>query len=168
MVGVATPEEVQLDRPATHVDDRVALEGPVGRVDDDLGQSVGQRRFVGRDACLAGLAGPLHERDAAGLPPDRRRPEDGVAEGVIEVAVGIDDGRHRSAGHTPNVVDDLPCLGVRRARIDDERGAGAEHEPDVLVVEGVAPHEGAVADLCPTVGGRHAAHGRHARPVRFA
>ena len=66
-------------------------EDPVGRVDDDLGEVVRETRLLDRDGLLARLAGADHERDTALVAPDRRGSEDGIAEGVVEVAVRVDD-----------------------------------------------------------------------------
>ena len=57
--------------------------------------------------------------DAALVTPDRRRPEDVVAVGVIEVAVRVDDDRHRRRGQLAQVGQDLARLDVRRAGVDD-------------------------------------------------
>ena len=80
---------------------------------------------------------------------------------MVEMAVGVHDDRHRVASQLPDVVLDLARLDVRRARIDDERLAAAEHQPDVLVVERVPPHEESVAELDPAVIHTHGRHGSH-------
>ena len=59
--------------------------------------------------------------DAALVAPDRRRPEDRVAEGVVEVAVRVDDDPDRGVGQLAQVGLDLARLRVGRAGIDDER-----------------------------------------------
>ena len=56
---------------------------------------------------------------------------------------------HRRRGQLAQVVDDLARLDVGRARVDQEDVVAAEHDPDVLVVERVATHEHAIADLGP-------------------
>ena len=63
-----------------------------------------------------------------------------------------------SRGQLAQVVDDLARLDVGRARVDDERLAAAQHDPDVLVVERVATHE--ARDRRSRPSHRHA-HGRH-------
>ena len=120
------------------------------------------------------LAGPLHERHAALVPPDRRGPEDVIAVGMVEVTVRVDDDRHRVRRQLAQVRDDLARLDVRRARVDDERLAVPEDDADVLVVERVAPHEHAIAELDPAILDAHprmvstAPDGRCAGRVRWA
>ena len=46
------------------------------------------------------------------MTPDRRGPEDVVAEGVVEVAVGVDDDRDRRRRQLAQVVEDLATLDV--------------------------------------------------------
>ena len=72
-----------------------------------------------------------------------------VAEGVVEVTVRVDDDRHRRLGQLAQVGHDLARLDVGGPRVDDEGAAIAQHDPDVLVEEGIAPHEHAIADLDP-------------------
>jgi hypothetical protein len=81
--------------------------------------------------------------------PDRRRPEDVIAEGVVEVAMGVHDDGHRLRGQLAQVVRDLARLDVGRAGVDQQDIVAAKDDPDVLVVELVSTHEDAVADLCP-------------------
>ena len=58
-----------------------------------------------------------------------RRPEDRVAEGVVEVAVRVDDDGDRVAGDLADVLDDLARLAIGRARVDDQRLAVAQDSP---------------------------------------
>ena len=44
--------------------------------------------------------------------PDRGGPEDVVAEGVVEMAVGVDDDRDRRRRQLAQVVEDLATLDV--------------------------------------------------------
>ena len=97
VVGVPATEVAELDAPVADVDVGRLGERPVGRIEDDLGEVGGHLRHLGGDPRPTDLAGPLDERDAAFVAPDRRRPEDVVAEGVVEVAVRVDDDRHRAA-----------------------------------------------------------------------
>ena len=60
-----------------------------------------------------------------------------------------------------DVLDDLAAWPVRRARVDDERLAVAEDQPDVLVVERVATDEEPIADLDPAVVDTHGGHATH-------
>jgi hypothetical protein len=108
-----------------------------------------------------GLAGPFDERDASFVTPDRRRPEDVVAKGVVEMAMRIDDDRDGLRRQRPQVTGDLARLDVGRARVDQEHVVAAQHDPDVLVVELVATNEHPVPDFRPdshrgmvVVGGR--------------
>ena len=78
-----------------------------------------------------------------------------VAEGVVEVPVGVDDDRDRVGGQRAQVGQDLARLAVRRARIDDQGLTAAQDHADVLVVELVAAHEHAVRDLDPAIGDAH-------------
>ena len=103
----------------------------------------------GRDPRPSRLAGPGHERHASLVAPDRGRPEDVVAVGVVEVAVRVDDDRDRVGGQLAQVGQDLARLDVRRAGVDHQDLAPGEDDADVLVEEGVAPHEHAIADLDP-------------------
>ena len=159
MVGVAPPEVAEHDLATTDLDLGAGVgEDPIGRVDvlDDLGEVVGELGFLGGDRPLARLAGAHHERHAALVTPDRRRSEDRVAEGVVEVPVGIDDNADRGVGQLADVLLDLARLGVGRARVDDQALGPAEHESDVLVVERIATDEDASADLHPPSCGSHA------------
>ena len=97
----------------------------------------------------AQLAVPLHERHAALVAPDRGRPEDVVAVGVVEVAVRVDDDRHRRRGQLAQVGQDLARLDVGRAGVDDHDAVAAQDDPDVLVEERIPTHEHAIADLDP-------------------
>ena len=135
MIGVPATKVAELDAPVADVDVCRLVEGPVRRIEDDLGQVGGDLRHLGGDPRPADLAGPFEERDAAVVAPDRRRPEDVVAEGVVEMAVGVDDDLHRRRRQRPQVVDDLARLDVGRPRVDQEDVVAAEHDPDVLVVE---------------------------------
>ena len=116
VVGVAATEEPQLDVATADLDRGRSVERPIRRVDDDLGEVVGQVRLVGGDGRLAPLTGALHERHAARLAPDRGRPEDGVAEGMVEMAVGVDDDRDRVARS--------PRARARRSRAPARRSIG--------------------------------------------
>ena len=169
MVGVATAEVPQLDRPAPDLGRRGRGERPVGRVDDDLVEQARKLGRVRRDRRFARLAGPLHERDAALVAPDRRGPEHRVAEGVVEVPVGVDDDRHGIRREGAQVGEDLARLPVRGARVDDQGLAVAQDHADVLVVELVAAHEHAIPDLDPAIGDAHvpmiSSRTRHDRPV---
>ena len=108
------------------------------------------RRLVRGDPRLARLAGPLHERRRSrSWPQIVRRPEDVVAEGVVEVAVRVDDDRDRVRRQLAQVVEDLARLDVGRARVDDQHLVAAQHDPDVLVEERIAADEHPVADLGP-------------------
>ncbi len=155
MVRVATAEKAQLDGPAAHLGRRRRGERPVWWVDDDLVQQAGELRRVRLDGRLPRLSSPLHEPDTALMAPDRRRPEQRIAEGVVEVPVGVDDDRDRVGGQRAQVGEDLARLAIGRARVDDQRLASTQDHADVLVVELVAAHEDAVRDLDPAIGDAH-------------
>ncbi len=74
-----------------------------------------------------------------------------IPEGVIEVGVRVHDDRHRVAGQLAEVVEDLLCLDMRGAGIDDEGLSATQHDPDVLVVERVPAHEESIAEFDPAV-----------------
>ena len=151
VVGMAAAHEAQTHLPPADLDRGVGGEHPVRRIDDDLAELVGDPGLLGGDRYLPALAGPDHERDAAFVTPDRRRPEDRIAERVVEVAVRVDhdaDGRVRQFA---DVFLDLARLGVGRTGVDDERLGTAEDQADVLVEERVAAYEDLVADLDPSV-----------------
>ena len=154
MVGMSSTEVSKLDPAPADVDRRRLGEDPIGRVDHDLGEIGGQAGLVGCDPGPSGLAGSFHEPRTGDVTPDRRRPEDMVAKGVIEVTVGVDHDRHRLRGECPEVVQDLARLDVGGTRVDHEHGTVAQHHADVLVVERVAPDEHVVADLGPGWHGR--------------
>ena len=168
VIGVAATQEAKLDLPSADLDRRDLAEGAVRRVDDDLVELSGELRRLGGDLRLARLTGAFHEGDAALVPPDRRRPEDRVAEGMVEVAVRVDDDRDGIAGQRPQVVEDLARLPVGRPRIDDQRLAAAQDDPDVLVVERVAAHEDAIAEFDPSVRHAHRPHASRASVTRAA
>jgi acylglycerol lipase len=149
VVGVSATEEAELHRAATDVD-----RGPVGedtfrRVDHDLSQVGGDVGVLSRDPRARRLARSSHERGTACMSPDLGRAKDAIAEGVVVVAVRVHDDRHREAGQLAEVFEDLATLGVRRPRVNHERRAVTQHDPDVLVVELVPAHEDAIADLGP-------------------
>ena len=89
------PTNSRPERSSADLDGRAVGEGPVGWVDDDLIELTGQRGFLPGDLGLATLTGPLHERDTTLMTPDRRGPEERVAERVVEVAMGVHDDSHR-------------------------------------------------------------------------
>ncbi len=68
---------------------------------------------------------------------------------VVEVAMRVDDHADGRGRQLAEVVDDLAGLLVGGSGVDDERLAVTQHDPDVLVEEGVAPDEDAIADLDP-------------------
>jgi hypothetical protein len=81
--------------------------------------------------------------------PDLRRPEDVIAEAVIGVAVGVDHDPDGEGSDRREVRDDLGCLSVADPRVDEKGARIAEHDPDILIVEGVSPDIDAVADFRP-------------------
>ena len=81
--------------PVAEIEVRRLGERPVRGVDDDLGQVGRDRRLVLGDPGASRLAVPGHERHAPLVAPDRRRPEDVVAVGMVEMAVRVDDDRDR-------------------------------------------------------------------------
>ena len=139
----------ELHAPVADVDVGRLGERAVGRIEDHLGEVGRHLGHLGGDPRPTDLAGPLDERDAAFVAPDRRRPEDVVAEGMVEVAVRVDDDRHRRRSQRPQVVGDLARLDMGRPRVDQQHVVAAQHDPDVLIVELVAADEHPVADLGP-------------------
>ena len=152
---MAPTEVPELDRSPADLDGRVIREGPVRRVEDDLGHLVRHRRVLLRDAELLLLTGVPEEPERALLTPDRARPEPAVAEAVIVVCMRVHHDPDREVGERADIAQDLVALGVRDARVDDEGLVTPEDEADLLVVEAVAPHEHTVADLGPRMGHRH-------------
>ena len=155
VIGVPTSKVAELDAAIAEIQERRLRECPVRRIDDDLGKVGGDLRHLRGDPSPADVAGPFEERPAADMAPDRRRPEDVVAEGVVEMAVGVDDDVHRRRGQRPQVVGDLARLDVGRPRVDQQDVVAPEHDPDVLVVELVATHEHPIADLESIESWRH-------------
>ena len=82
MVRVAPADVFELERPPADLDGRGLGERPVGRIDDDLDEVGGEVGLLAGDLGLAPLACPFHERHAALVAPDRRGPEERVAEGA--------------------------------------------------------------------------------------
>ena len=156
VVGVAATQVAQLDLAVAHVHDRRLLERPIGRVDDHLAQFGGEVGQLGDKLRPARVPGPCHERSAADVAPDRRRAEDRIAEGMVVVAVGVDDDLDRCRRQLAQVVEDLARLRVGGAGVDDQGGVAAEDHADVLVVERIAPDEDPIADLRPA---RRCSHG---------
>ncbi len=158
VVGVAAAEVGQPDLAPAEVEGRAVGEHPVRRIEADLGELVGEARGLGEDPGQLALAGALDHRPAALVTPDHRRPEHLVAEGVVVVAVRVDDDPDPRRAEVAQVVQHLARLGRGAPGVDDERRlpVAGEHRDDVLVVEPVAPHEHAVADLGPAgrLGGR--------------
>jgi hypothetical protein len=72
-----------------------------------------------------------------------------VSEGVIVVAVGVDDGPDRERGQRSEIVEDLVGLPMRDPGVDDQDPVVADDRPDVLVVERIPPNEDPIADLAP-------------------
>jgi len=155
VIGVATSDEREIDRSTAHDDGAVRRERPVRWVDDDVGEVGRDLRGLERDPGTSRLGGASHERDAAILAPDRRRPEDVIAEGMVEMPVGVDDRSDREGRDLAQVRQDLATLDMGGASVDDECLSLAEDDPDVLVVERVAADEHAIADLDPAVRDTH-------------
>ena len=155
MIGVPASEVAELDATIAEIEECRLREGPVGRIEYHLGQVGRDLRHLRGNSCPTDIAGPFEERPATDVTPDRRRPEDVVAEGVVEMAVGVDHDGHGRRGQRPQVVHDLARLDVGRPRVDQQDIVAAEHDPDVLVVELVATHEHAIADLGPLSHGLH-------------
>src|SRR5204862_7755523 len=145
--GVAEP----YGAPA-HEDPGGLRERPIRRVEDDLGQVLGD---LG-DGGGGGRPGPVAEleeaRTAALVAPDRRRAEHVVAEGVIVMPVGVDDDRDWIAGQLPEVVEDLAGLAVGEPRVDHQRLAIAADDADLLIEEAIAAAEDAISELDPGSG----------------
>ena len=77
-------------------------------------RSAARLRLLAGDLGAARLARPLHEGHAPLVAPDGGRPEDVIAEGMVEVAVRVHDDRDRVARQLAEVVQDLAALDVRR------------------------------------------------------
>ena len=105
-------------------------ERPVGRIDDDLGEVGGELRHPRRRSA-ARATSPVRSMNVPQpiVAPDRRRPEDVVAEGVVEMAVGVDDDRDRRRGQLAQVVEDLARLDVGRAGVDHQDLVAARARP---------------------------------------
>jgi hypothetical protein len=155
-IGVAAAQVREVYPATADVEGRRLDERPLGRVDDQGGDvvcEVGEGRQQGRALLLA----VLDEARAAPLvPPDRGRPEVVVAEDVVGVPVGVDDQADRERRQACDVGNQLLGVAGRRARVDDEGLAVAEHHPDLLVVEAVATGEDPVAHLQPVLADGHA------------
>lgn len=149
VIGVASTKEVQVHGATTDLDRRARVEDLVRWVDHYLAEVGRQRGFVACDPRSPGLAGERHERWAAGLPPDRRRPEDVVPECMVKVAMRVHDDRHRVGGEHPEVGNDLASLDMGRSGVDQQDRSVAQDGADVLVVELVAADEHAIADFDP-------------------
>ena len=154
IVGVAAPEIREMDLAPVQVQHRALGERAIGRVEHDLGE-VGRdgRELLGRRRALR-VSGRADHRHAPLVPPDHGRPEGRVAEAVVAVAVSVDDDADAGRTQLAEVVEDLPRLDERGSGVDDEGCSAAQHGHDVLVVEAVAAHEDAVADLGPQGGHR--------------
>ena len=129
-------------------------ERPIRRIDHDLGQIRGDLGVLRGDPGAARLAGPAQERHATGMSPDRRRSEDAVAEGVVEVTVRVDHDRCGPRREVAKIRHDLASLCVGRARVDDDDVVATQDHPDVLVEERIASDEYPIADLDPAVHAR--------------
>ena len=100
VVGVAATEVAQLDPAPAGVEvDRRRARRTSGRADRGRPRPVGRRAsgIAAATRAIWSRAGLADHRGAAGVAPDRRGPEAVVAEGVVVVAVGVDDGRDRAA-----------------------------------------------------------------------
>ena len=58
---------------------------------------------------------------AANVAPDRRRPEDGVAERVVVVVMRVDDRGDRQRRQLDQMSPELAGLCASRSRVDDDR-----------------------------------------------
>ena len=76
-----------------------------------------------------------------------RRPEDAVAEGVVEVLVGVDDRDDLAGAERPDVLDHLARGHRGRVGVDHEQPVGAADQGDVDVEPLVARHPDVVGDL---------------------
>ncbi len=155
VIGVTTAEEREVDRSIADGDGDARGERPVRRVQHDISQVRRDLRGLERDPGPSDLTGPGHERDASVVAPDRCRPEDVVAEGMVEMSVRVDDRRDREGRELAQVREDLATLDVGGPGVDDERLPVAEDDSDVLVEERVPADEHAVADLDPAIRDAH-------------
>ncbi len=64
--------------------------------------------------------------------------------------MGVDHDPDGEGSDRPEVGDDLGCLLVADPRVDEQDARIAEHDADILVVEGVSPDVNAVADFRPS------------------
>jgi acylglycerol lipase len=159
VVGVAATQEAKLDGAPADLDRGRVVERAIWWVDDHLGEVGGDLGLLRRDPGQSPLGGPCHERDAARLAPDGCGPEHVIPQDVIEVSMRIHDDRHRIPRQLPEIGGDLASLDMRRSRVDDERLAAPQDDPDVLVVERIAAHEESIVELDPAVSDTHARHG---------
>jgi acylglycerol lipase len=160
VVGVTAAQVAQLDRPTASVEletGELAVEGPVGRVQDDLGQRLRKIRDPFGDLRELRPPGLADHPGAPFVAPDRDGPETMVAKGVVVMAVRVDDGANRQRRELAEVGDDFVRLSMGDPRVDDQDAVVAKDGADVLVIEGVAANEDTVADLGPDGHGRRVA-----------
>ena len=114
VVGVAAPQVAELHDAAAEVElDRI-LEGPVGRVERRPAQLHGEVGHPADDVLALGGPVTAQRLGTAGVRPDLARPEGGVAEGVVEVDVGVRDDPGQ-ARQLAEVLDQLAGLDGRGA-----------------------------------------------------
>jgi hypothetical protein len=86
-----------------------------------------------------------------------------VAEGVVEVLVGVHDGEHLAVAQATDVLEQRAGVGLRGMGVDHQHAAAAGDHPDVDVEELVAGHPAAVGHLheAGVVRNRGSCGGRH-------
>ncbi len=126
----------------------------MGRRQDPGDRDVGVPRLAGVGSCLV-LQGGAVDGEVVGdrvVGVDRQRPavlpgEDDVAEGVVEVLVGVDHGDHLADAERSDLLDDPACLDLGGVRVDHQQATLAGDEPDVDVEELETCDPAAVRDL---------------------
>ena len=120
----------------------------------DLGQSARRAPACSSDTSRM-AAGAVAPEPLGGphVAPDRRGPEDAVAERVIPVPVGVDDDRDRVRASALEARRRSRGRAPAEARVSTRRTSSpTEHDADLLVEEVEVAGEDAVADLGPRHG----------------
>jgi hypothetical protein len=142
----------ELERPVAEVDDADRRERFRGRLDPGGEHLAGVRVGGVGGVPLLGARPGLDRRGRGLLVREQRdrgeaRPEHRVAEGVVEVRVGVDHRDHLVAGHATQRVEDLAHRPLGGVGVHDDEATLSADDCDVDVEPGVPGHPDPVGDL---------------------
>jgi hypothetical protein len=149
VVRVATSEVEEVDGPAPEVDPVGVVDQDRGRGDDHLGPFLHRLLAAGDPRGQHRPLVGLQVDGDAPVPVDGHGGETLVAEGVVEVGVGVHDCQHGLVAELAEVAADLVGLARRGTRVDQQEAAGAADHADAHVQRVVPALEHPLSHLSP-------------------